>query len=94
MNLGKSSYSGNTNTESACLSNCGGNTVGLRALPMMNLGKSSYSGNTNTESACLSNCGGNTVGLNEIYATRQAETLALVQAVLAYENAMGGRHNF
>ena len=70
MNLEKTSYSNNVNTEPACLTNCGGNTVGLRALPMMNLGGTSYSNNVNTESACLTNCGGNTVGLNEIYATR------------------------
>ena len=41
MNLGGSSYSGNTNTESACVSNCGGNTVGLKEHRQKNKKKSS-----------------------------------------------------
>ena len=59
---------------------------------MMELKKKIYE--TISDPNCRENCGGVNIALNQAYSSQQAETYALVQALLAYENAMGGRNNF
>jgi hypothetical protein len=52
MNLGGTSYSGNTNSEAACTENCGGNTVGLWGKR-----KNPTDDQTNFNTDCTENCG-------------------------------------